>query len=124
VFHRRVFHQLGAPPVSLLRSFQWAYIPATHRRFARAEILASVIYPFAFANEREIWSDYRKLRARLSNQSVRIAAARLFANNPRQGEFLRRLAGQQGLLQIYEDFCLRDASDCAQCPFPEQVLNE
>jgi Protein of unknown function (DUF2851) len=49
-----------------------------------AEILANVIYPLAVADEREIWNDYRKLRARLSNQSVRIAAARLFANDPRQ----------------------------------------
>ncbi len=86
-----------------------------------AEILANVIYPLAVADERDVWSDYRKLRAQLSNQSVRLAAARLFAEDPRQREFLRPLAGQQGLLQIYEDFCLRDASDCAQCPFPEQV---
>jgi hypothetical protein len=28
---------------------------------------------------------------------------------------------QQGLLQVYEDFCLRDASDCARCRFPEQL---
>jgi hypothetical protein len=88
-----------------------------------AEVLANVIYPLALVDEREIWSDYRKLRAQLSNHSVRIAAARLFADDPRQREFLRPLAGQQGLLQIYEDFCLRDASDCAQCPFPEQVRN-
>jgi hypothetical protein len=88
-----------------------------------AEILANVIYPLALVDEREVWSDYRKVRAQLSNQSVRIAAARLFADDPRQREFLRPLVGQQGLLQIYEDFCLRDASDCAQCPFPEQVRN-
>jgi hypothetical protein len=25
------------------------------------------------------------------------------------------------LLQIYEDFCLQDNSDCAHCPFPEQM---
>ena len=88
-----------------------------------AEILANIIYPLALVDEREVWREYRHLRARLSNQSVRIAAARLFADDPRQREFLRPLAGQQGLLQIYEDFCLRDASDCAQCPFPEQVRN-
>lgn len=88
-----------------------------------AEILANIIYPLSVVDEHEIWNDYRRLRAQLSNQSVRIAAARLFADDPRQREFLRPLAGQQGLLQIYEDFCLRDASDCAQCPFPEQVRN-
>ena len=86
-----------------------------------AEILANVIFPLAVNDDREIWNDYKKLRAYLSNQAARIAAARLFADDPRQRDFVRTLVGQQGLLQIYEDFCLRDASDCANCPFPEQV---
>jgi hypothetical protein len=86
-----------------------------------AEVLANVIYPLALANDRDLWSEYKKLRAQLSNRSVKIAAARLFADDPRQKHFLRTVVGQQGLLQIYEDFCLRDASDCADCPFPEQM---
>ena len=86
-----------------------------------AEILANVIYPLALANDRDLWSEYKKLRAQLSNRSVKIAAARLFADDPRQKQFLRTVVGQQGLLQIYEDFCLRDSSDCADCPFPEQM---
>ena len=86
-----------------------------------AEILANVIYPLAVNDGREIWNDYKKLRAQLSNQAARIAAARLFAGDPRQRDFVRTLIGQQGLLQIYEDFCLRDASDCASCPLPEQL---
>jgi hypothetical protein len=86
-----------------------------------AEILANVIYPLALSEGRETWDDYKTLRAQLSNQAARIAAARLFASDPRQRDFLGTLAGQQGLLQIYEDFCLRDASDCASCPLPEQL---
>ena len=85
------------------------------------EVLANVIYPVAFAESHDLWSDYKKLRAQLSNRSVKIAAARLFADDPRQKQLLRTVVGQQGLLQIYEDFCLRDASDCADCPFPEQM---
>jgi hypothetical protein len=34
---------------------------------------------------------------------------------------VKTVAHQQGLLQIYEDFCLQDNSDCAHCPFPEQM---
>jgi hypothetical protein len=34
---------------------------------------------------------------------------------------MKTVAQQQGLLQIYEDFCLQDNSDCAHCPFPEQM---
>ncbi len=86
-----------------------------------AEILANVIYPLAVNAGHEIWDDYKMLRAQLSNQAARIAAARLFASDPRQRDFVRSLVGQQGLLQIYEDFCLRDVSDCAGCPLPEQL---
>jgi Protein of unknown function (DUF2851) len=87
------------------------------------EILANIIYPLAVADGRTVWSDYKKLRAQLSNRPAKIAAARLFADDIRQKQFLRTVVGQQGLLQIYEDFCLRDASDCADCPFPEQMRN-
>jgi adenylate cyclase len=31
---------------------------------------------------------------------------------------------QQGMQQLYEDFCSRDSSDCAGCPFPEMVHRE
>ena len=86
-----------------------------------ADVLANIIYPLALANDRDLWSEYKKLRAQLSNRSVKIAAARLFADDPRQKQFLSSVVGQQGLLQIYEDFCLRDSSDCADCPFPEQM---
>jgi len=85
------------------------------------EILANVIYPLAVNDGHEVWNDYKSLGAQLSNQAARIAAARLFAGDPRQRHFVRTLVGQQGLLQIYEDFCLRDASDCASCPLPEQL---
>src|SRR5438105_4774205 len=86
-----------------------------------ADVLANALYPLALANDRDLWSEYKKLRAQLSNRSVKIAAARLFADDPRQKQFLRSVVGQQGLLQIYEDFCLRDVSDCVDCPFPEQM---
>jgi hypothetical protein len=86
-----------------------------------AEILANVIYPLAVNEGREVWNDYKTLRAQLSNQAARIAAARLFAGDPRHRDFVRTLADQQGLLQIYENFCLQDASDCANCPLPEQL---
>ena len=35
--------------------------------------------------------------------------------------FTRFLCQQQALIQIYEDFCLEDHTDCAHCLFPEQL---
>jgi uncharacterized protein DUF2851 len=86
-----------------------------------AEILANVSYPFAFSEGRDVWSEFAKLPARLSNRRLATGATRLFGNDPRRAQFLKTVAHQQGLLQIYEDFCLQDNSDCARCPFPEQM---
>jgi hypothetical protein len=94
-----------------------------------ADILANVLFPFWAAHDLKapvspnmpLWIEYAKLPAQLSNRRLETAATRLFGNDPRRKEFLRTIAHQQGLLQIYEDFCMQDNSDCAQCPFPEQM---
>ena len=67
-------------------------------------------------------SEYSKLPSRLTNRRVETAATRLFGSDNRRFQgFIKTVAHQQGLLQIYEDFCLQDNSDCADCPFPEQM---
>ena len=94
-----------------------------------ADILANVLFPFWAAHDLEapnrlntpLWTEYAKLPAQLSNRRLETAATRLFGNDPRRKEYLRTVAHQQGLPQIYEDFCAQDNSDCAQCPFPEQM---
>jgi len=94
-----------------------------------ADILANVIFPFwdvevadpSTSLRTSLWSEYAKLPARLGNRRLETAATRLFGDDPRRREFTRTIAHQQALLQIYEDFCLQDNSDCAHCPFPEQM---
>jgi Protein of unknown function (DUF2851) len=86
-----------------------------------ADILANVLFPFWYLSDVEVWPEYAKLPAQLSNRRLETAATRLFGNDPRRTQFLHTVAHQQGLLQIYEDFCMQDNSDCTQCPFPEQM---
>jgi hypothetical protein len=94
-----------------------------------ADILANVLFPFWLTHDPDpssplgtsLWMQYAKLSAQLSNRRLETAATRLFGNDPRRPQFLKSVAHQQGLLQIYEDFCMQDNSDCAQCPFPEQM---
>jgi hypothetical protein len=93
------------------------------------DILANVLFPFWLAHDldpsaslaKNVWTEYAKLPAQLSNRRLETAATRLFGNDPRRTQFLKTVANQQGLLQIYEDFCMQDNSDCTQCPFPEQI---
>ena len=86
------------------------------------EMLANVFFPLAYAEDSSRWIGFKSLPAALSNRRVEIATLRLFGpDSARAAELLRSAAMQQGLLQIYEDFCQHDASDCALCRFPEQL---
>jgi hypothetical protein len=85
------------------------------------DILANVCFPLWSMSNDPVWPEYSKLPARLTNRRVETAATRLFGTDDRRKHFMKTIAHQQGLLQIYEDFCLQDNSDCTDCPFPEQM---
>ena len=88
-----------------------------------ADILANIIFPTWSTEGADVFVEYAKLRAPLTNRRIETAATRLFGDDPRRREFSKTIAHQQAFLQIYVDFCLQDNSDCAQCPFPEQMAN-
>jgi hypothetical protein len=53
------------------------------------------------------------------NALARFTSHRLFGQRLPRG--IRTAARQQGLLQVFHDFCLNDRSACARCKFPELV---
>jgi hypothetical protein len=55
-----------------------------------------------------------------TNHPVRVAAVRLLAGRKL---YSRSMLIQEGLLQIYEDFCLMDEEKCARCDFEKWVRN-
>jgi hypothetical protein len=85
------------------------------------EMLANVAYPLLVPERTRLWAEYLELPALLDNQKVRRAVLRLFGDDARAATFTTQLHHHQGLLQIYEDFCLEDDSACANCPFPERL---
>ncbi len=85
------------------------------------EMLVNVFFPLAVGDDEQYWIPYKNLPAKMTNRRVEIAALRLFGDSPLKQELLKFAAMQQGLLQVYEDFCMQDASDCAHCRFPEQL---
>jgi hypothetical protein len=84
------------------------------------ELLANHLFPLAL-HEGEPFDHYLKLAAGARNEKVRRCAIRLFGSEDAAATWLKKAAHHQALLQIYRDFCLEDASDCADCPFPEQL---
>ena len=85
------------------------------------EIMANVCYPILIPERESFWAAYQKLPAPDDNEKTRRAALRLFAGHPDLTKLTGKLWQQQALLQIYEDFCLADDSDCVACPMPEQA---
>jgi len=67
------------------------------------------------------WANFKKLPAQVVSSKVRNASLRLFGETPRRKLYLKKAWQHQALIQIYQDFCLQDISDCQQCPFPEQL---
>ncbi|MBV9656823.1 MAG: DUF2851 family protein [Verrucomicrobia bacterium] len=106
-----------------LRAARGAHARALVGETRAVEMLANIFFPLAVhARGEPAWTQYARLPARLTNRRVETAAVRLFSDDKkRNATFLKTVVGQQGLLQIYEDFCQRDASDCARCRFPERV---
>lgn len=80
------------------------------------ELLSNTLLPFSGD-----WQKLSGLRSRENNRRSRTAAARLLAERPDARGLLSQAACQQGLIQLYEDFCRCDSSDCIQCRFPEQA---
>lgn len=77
--------------------------------------------PVRAARDPALWAEYEKLGAGSASGALRRAALRLLGRRGDAAAFQSTFAGQQGLLQVYRDFCLADDSDCAACPFPEQL---
>lgn len=89
----------------------------------RRDVLGNVIFPGLMRHRPGLWGEYRNLRRVDTNQHLRRATLRLFGDDEKRGKlFTCYYHQQQGLLQIYQDFCLEDASECRQCPFPEQLV--
>jgi len=87
------------------------------------DILGNVVFPVLIKDEPAWWPEYLQLGGADANQKLRRALLRLFGpDRKRKNLFTRYYHQQQGLLQIYQDFCLKDLSQCSGCPFPEQLM--
>lgn len=82
--------------------------------------LFNVVWPLAAAEGRaDVYAAVEEARTGESMLPARVAAVRLLGKTvPRQA---RQVLVQEGLIQIYQDFCLQEFEACRQCEFPELV---
>lgn len=88
------------------------------------DLLTNHLLPLQITSENtHAWQSYLALPAPSINEKVDKAAIRLLGQRPDKSTFLKKAYQHQAFLQIYQDFCLQDTSDCQNCPFPEQLKN-
>lgn len=85
------------------------------------ELVANHLAPLAMREEGMTFGAYHKLRNSAANDRVKRCALRLFGSVKAAHPWTRRVCHHQALLQIYQDFCLEDVTECKDCPFPEQL---
>jgi len=85
------------------------------------DLHGNVLYPIAVHDRADQWKGYTSLAGAKINDKLDRAALRLLGNRPDRETLIRPYFRQQALLQLYEDFCLEDTTDCIGCPFPEQL---
>jgi hypothetical protein len=80
-------------------------------------IIGNVAVPFLAARGRDVAPLLNSLPIEHDNAVIRQTAALLFGadHNP---ALYRRGLRQQGILQIFHDFCIEDRTACAECPLP------
>ena len=86
------------------------------------ELVANHLAPLAIRENGMTFRSYYKLRHSSPNDKVKRCAIRLFGSLKAAEPWTRRVCHHQALLQVYQDFCLEDLTDCHACPFPEQLL--
>ncbi len=84
------------------------------------EFLINTLYPL---NIEDDWPTYQSLTTSAPNQKIKRCAERLFGSLTKAKPHLKFAWQHQALLQIYQDFCLEDLSDCESCRFPQQLAN-
>jgi hypothetical protein len=82
-----------------------------------AAIQSNVIIPFAAANGTPVEHLLKQLCPEQDNTLVRAAAFALFGRD-HNSVLYRNGLRQQGLIQIFHDFCLNNRSACRDCALP------
>ena len=118
-------HGLGHDFWSHRHTLTSAASPGRVSLFGRAhalELVANHLAPLAMRENGMTFRTYQKLRNSSPNDKVKRCSLRLFGSSKAAEPWTRRVCHHQALLQVYQDFCLEDFSDCHDCPFPEQLL--
>lgn len=90
------------------------------------ELIVNVVVPLLLALQRDgdrgrveqrLHNVYCSLRPLGDNSLTRYMKGRIFQEGPGAGEVVRSMRRQQGLMQIFHDYCESDGTTCEACGF-------
>jgi hypothetical protein len=90
------------------------------------ELIVNVVVPLLLALQRDgdrarveqrLHNVYCSLRPLSDNSITRYMKSRVFQGGPAAGEVVRSMRRQQGLMQIFHDYCESDSTICEACGF-------
>jgi len=84
-------------------------------------ICANVLLPFLSATDVATTTLVANLPPEQSNAIIRQTAHALFGRDHNPVLYSKNGLRQQGLMQIFHDFCLSDRSGCQDCPLPKAL---
>ena len=67
--------------------------------------------------EQRLHNVYCSLRPLSDNSITRYMKSRIFPEGPAAGEVVRSMRRQQGLMQLFHDYCESDSTTCEACGF-------
>lgn len=86
-----------------------------------AAIKANIIIPFLAASGYNITHLTENLPPEQSNIIIRQTAHALLGRDHNPNLYSKNGMRQQGLIQIFHDFCINDRSNCKSCPLPQAL---
>jgi hypothetical protein len=84
------------------------------------DILINVFWPLVSLEDAEAAQAALRTFSAAANSAARVASQRLLLSAPTPKQSREALV-QQGLLQIFRDYCQADCTQCRACTFPELV---
>ncbi len=90
------------------------------------ELIVNAVVPLLLALQRDgdrarveqrLHNVYCSLRPLSDNSITRYMKSRIFQEGPAAGEVVRSMRRQQGLMQIFHDYCESDSTTCEACGF-------
>ncbi len=88
-----------------------------------SSIITNVVVPMLAAEGKDISPLLQSLPREHDNSIIRLTAERLLGRDVNPALYATGLK-QQGLIQIYQDFCLNTRSDCDDCELAKQIRNK